>query len=96
MIVVAVWWLAAAHLVGAALLPTLFRFFHPFADRGFGLALPAGLLAFGLVSWWLGVTGAATNSASTSVAVITVLPAPTIVTRPVVKLTDATSGLLDV
>ena len=75
MIVVAVWWLAAAHLVGAALLPTLFRFFHPFADRGFGLVVPAGLLAFGLVSWWLGVTGAATNSASTSLAVLSVLAA---------------------
>ena len=73
--VVAVWWLAAVHLVGAAFLPVLFRFFHPFADRGFGLALPAGLLAFGLVSWWLGVTGAASNSASTSLAVLGVLAA---------------------
>lgn len=70
MIVVAVWWLGVAHLAGAALFPALFRFFHPFADRGFGFALPAGVLTFGLVSWWLGVTGAALNTAATSIGVL--------------------------
>lgn len=75
MIVVAAWWLAVVHLTGLTLLPVLFRFFHPFADRGFGFALPAGLLTFGLASWWLGVTGAATNSAGTSLWVLACLAA---------------------
>ncbi len=73
MILVAVWWLGAAHLVGAAFWPVVFRFLHPFADRGLGLAMPAGLLAFGLVSWWIGVTGLATNGPVTSLVVIGVI-----------------------
>ena len=73
MFVVAVWWLTAAHLIGASLLPVLFRFFHSFADRGFGFALPSGLLTFGLVSWWLGVTEAAANSAMTSLWVVAII-----------------------
>jgi YYY domain-containing protein len=72
-IIVALWWLVAAHVVGAAVLPTLFRFFHPFSDRGFAFALPSGLLAFGLASWWLSVTGTATNSAMTSLLVLLVI-----------------------
>jgi YYY domain-containing protein len=74
-IVVAAWWLAVVHLIGLAILPVLFRFFHTSADRGFGLALPAGLLTFGLASWWLGVTGAATNSSATSLWVLACLAA---------------------
>ena len=77
MMIVAVWWLGAAHLIGAAVLPMVFRFFHPFADRGLGLALPVGLVAFGFVSWWVGVTEASTNSAAASVAVLIVVAVAT-------------------
>lgn len=70
MIVVAAWWLGAVVLLGLAIWPLTFRFFHSFADRGFGMSVPAGVLAFGLASWWVGVTGLAPNGPATSLVVV--------------------------
>ncbi len=73
--IVAIWWWLVVQVISIATLPASFRFFHPFADRGYALNKTVALVAFGFISWWLGVTGLLENQASTSVIVVFVLGA---------------------
>ncbi|MSQ42871.1 MAG: hypothetical protein EXR45_01480 [Chloroflexi bacterium] len=73
--IVAIWWWLVVQVISIATLPASFRFFHPFADRGYALNKTVALVAFGFVSWWLGVTGLLENQASTSLIVIVALGA---------------------
>lgn len=68
--IVAIWWWLVVQVISISTLPASFRFFHPLADRGYALNKTVALVAFGFVSWWLGVTGLLENQASTSVIVI--------------------------
>ena len=68
--IVAIWWWLVVQVISIATVPASFRFFHPLADRGYALNKTVALVAFGFVSWWLGVTGLLENQASTSLIVI--------------------------
>ncbi|NDE08708.1 MAG: hypothetical protein EBZ89_15180, partial [Chloroflexi bacterium] len=68
--IVAIWWWLVVQVISIATVPASFRFFHPLADRGYALNKTVALVAFGFLSWWLGVTGLLENQASTSLIVI--------------------------
>ncbi len=55
-------WLISAEIVGIAAYPLVFRAFPGLADRGFGLAIPAGLLLVSTLTWLLTMAGVIPNS----------------------------------
>ena len=55
-------WLLTAELVGLAAFPLVFRAFPGLADRGWGLAIPAGMLIVSTRVWLLSYVGILPNS----------------------------------
>ncbi len=55
-------WLLSAQVVGLAAFPLVFRAFPRLADRGFGLAIPAGMLIVSTLMWLLSYVNALPNS----------------------------------
>jgi len=55
-------WILTLFLLGAAAFPVLFWFFPHLADRGYGVAKPAGLLLFGYFYWILVTFGILPNN----------------------------------
>ena len=55
-------WLVTAELVGLAAFPLVFRAFPRLADRGWGLAIPAGMLVVSTLVWLLSYAGILPNS----------------------------------
>lgn len=55
-------WLVSAELVGLAAFPLVFRAFPRLADRGWGIAIPAGMLIVSTIVWLASYTGILPNS----------------------------------
>lgn len=55
-------WLISAELVGLAAFPLVFRAFPRLSDRGFGLAIPAGMLIVSTIVWLLSYVDLLPNS----------------------------------
>lgn len=55
-------WLVSAELVGLAAFPLVFRAFSRLTDRGFGLAIPAGMLIVSTIVWLLSYISVLPNS----------------------------------
>lgn len=55
-------WLISAELIGLAAFPFVFRAFPRLADRGFGLAIPAGMLVVSTLAWLLSYISILPNS----------------------------------
>lgn len=56
-------WLVTAELVGLAAFPLVFRAFPRLSDRGWGIAVPAGMLIVSTLVWLLSYAGILPNSA---------------------------------